>query len=64
MLPSSLTTSVWLSNLWHLASAKAPVPDGYTVEFYKLTNEFLPDTPKHVYSAIWDGGPYLPTGTH
>lgn len=33
-----------------MASAKAPGPD------------FIPDTLKHVYAAMWDGSPYLPTG--
>lgn len=46
-----------------MASAKAPGPDGYTVEFFKLTSDFVPDTLKHVYAGMWDGGPYLPTGT-
>lgn len=47
----------------NMASAKAPGPDGYTAEFYKMTRDFIPDTLKHVYAAMWDGGPYLPTGT-
>lgn len=46
-----------------LMSAKAPGPDGYTAEFYKLTKDSIPDTLKHVYAAMWDGGPYFPTGT-
>lgn len=62
-LNAPITTDDIRRTIKNMSSTKAPGPDGYTAEFYKMTNDFIPDTLKHVYAAMWDGGPYLPTGT-
>lgn len=44
-----------------MASGEAPVPDGHTTDFYKTMKDILVPTEK-VFTAIWQGGQYLPTG--
>lgn len=45
-----------------LSNGKAPGPDGYAPEFYKLMREEITPPMLLVCNSIWDGGPYLPTG--
>lgn len=46
-----------------LPAGKAPGPDGFTVEFYKLTTDFITETLHRVYEEMWAAGQYLPSGS-
>lgn len=46
-----------------LANGKAPGPDRYTSEFYKLTSQTLVPTLAKVYEEILQGGDYIPSDT-
>lgn len=46
----------------NLAPSKASGPDGFTGEFYKTLQSITEPALLAVYSSIWSGGPYLPTG--
>lgn len=50
------------TTIQHLASNKAPSPDGFTGELYKTIQEIIKLTLLSVYNVIWLGGSYLPTG--
>lgn len=46
------------------ANNKAPGPDGYTTEFYKILKESMTPVLKNLYSSVWEGGRFFPTGKY
>lgn len=57
VLNATISVEVFQKTVKYLASSKAPGPDGYTAKLYKLTSDFIPETLKHVFTAMWEGGP-------
>lgn len=62
MLNTPITEEEIMVTIGSLTNGKAPGPDGYTPEIYKLLREEITPSLLVVYNSNWDRGTYLPTG--
>lgn len=62
LLNSPITIEEVGRGISNLENGKTPGPDGLTAEYYKALKEDLTTPLFDLYTAIWEGAPYFPTG--
>lgn len=61
-LNTPITEQDILKTIQQLTNNKAPGPDGLPMEFYKIMKDSIADDFTKLYTHVWEGGHYFPTG--